>query len=98
MTSTIELIDIGPIERFAFKPTHGMNVLKAKNGAGKTCALEAISALTSGRRGKVSHRDGAVRGEVDAFGAVLKVASKQSRGGELEVVSLEGRFHIGTLV
>jgi hypothetical protein len=39
-----------------------------------------------------------VRGEVDAFGAVLKVASKQSRGGELEVVSLEGRFHIGTLV
>lgn len=98
-SQVIDLTNIGPIEHFTFQVPEGggVTVLKGRNGAGKTRALDAVQALTSGR-GKVTHRDGAVRGEVDGFGAVLKVARKQTTSGELEVVSLEGRFHIGTLV
>lgn len=95
----VELTNIGPIEHFNFQVPDGggVTVLKGRNGAGKTRALEAVQALTSGR-GKVTHRDGSLRGEVDGFGATLKVARRQTHAGELEVVSLEGRFHVGTLV
>ncbi len=95
---TIEIRDIGPIERLSFPvPADGVVVLRGQNGAGKTRALEAVQAITSGK-GKVEHRDGAVRGEVNAFGATLKVARKQIHGGELEVVSLEGKFSIADLI
>jgi len=95
----VTIRDIGPISEFTFAVPEkgGVVVLKGVNGIGKTRALEAVNALTTGN-GKVDHRDGAVRGEVSGFGATLKVARRQTTAGELEVTSLEGRFSVLDLV
>jgi hypothetical protein len=100
--STIErnvtVSNIGPVEHLELPAPRGkVVVLRGRNGAGKTRTLEAVSAHVSGR-GNVDVRDGAVRGEVEGFGATLKVARRNTRAGELEVVSLEGRFDVSTLV
>lgn len=94
----LTVTNIGPVEFLELPAPRGrVVVLRGRNGAGKSSTLEAVSAHVSGR-GSVAVRDGAVRGEVDGFGAVLKVARRNTRAGELEVVSLEGRFDISTLV
>jgi energy-coupling factor transporter ATP-binding protein EcfA2 len=91
--------DIGPVSELTFPvpPDGGVVVLKGRNGLGKTRTLEAINTLTTGR-GNVQQRDGAPNGQVDGFGATLKVARRQTRAGELEVTSLEGRFSVLDLV
>jgi len=76
-------------------------LLLGHNGAGKSRALEATRALTSGR-GEVSVFDGVDRGEVCGFDTVLRVGRRTTRTGrkldELAVTSIEGRFDVSTLV
>lgn len=96
---TIEVSDIGPVERVSIPVPNegGLVVLRARNGRGKTKTLEAVETALSGR-GKLDVRDGALRGEVKAFGATITVAKSTRRTGELEVTSLEGKLGIADLV
>lgn len=96
---TIELTNVGPIEHVSIPVAAGggITVLRGRNGRGKTKALEAIDSAISGR-GKPEVRDGALRGEVTAFGVSLRVGRATRRSGELEVHSLEGRLSVAELV
>ena len=97
--STIEIENVGPIERLTLKVPEGGGIvlLRGVNGAGKTEGLGAIEKLVSGQ-GHVSVRDGAIKGQVSGFGATLTVARSTTRRGELEVESLDGRLSIADLV
>lgn len=99
MSQTIELVDIGPIKHVSIPVPEGggLCVLRGRNGRGKSKALEAIDAALSGRGG-LSVRDGALRGEVNAFGVKITVGRSTRRTGELEVESLEGRLDVAALV
>ncbi len=99
-TEDIRIGNVGPIEELRLRvPAHGGIVcLVGPNGAGKTQALNAIDSLISDR-GKLTNRDGTPRGEVEGFGARITVGkSRNNRTGELEVISLEGKLDISTLV
>jgi energy-coupling factor transporter ATP-binding protein EcfA2 len=95
----ISIRDIGPIEhlRLPIPEEGGVVVLRGRNGLGKSTALRAIDTAVSGR-GRIEHRDGAVAGVVEACGITVKAMRNQTRTGELEVASLEGRFSIADLV
>jgi energy-coupling factor transporter ATP-binding protein EcfA2 len=95
----VTITDIGPITDFSFAVPEegGVVVLRGRMGAGKTTALEALNVL-AGRPADVAHRDGAAAGQVNGFGATLKVGRRATRAGELEVASLEGRFSVLDLV
>lgn len=95
----ITLTNIGPMARttIPIPPTGGVTVLRGRNGAGKSIALDAIAATLSGN-GKPPLKDLATRGEVCAFGATLTVGKSIRRRGELEVALLEGRISIADLV
>ena len=56
---TIEITDIGPVKHASIPIPEegGIVVLRARNGRGKTKALEAIESAMTGR-GKVDVRDG----------------------------------------
>ncbi len=97
--STIELTNIGPIEHLVIPVPErgGLCVLRGRNGRGKTKALEAVESALTGR-GKLDVRDGALRGEVEAFGVTLKIGRSTRRTGELEVQSLDGRLSPAELV
>jgi len=95
----INIRDVGPIEnvRLPVPDGGGVVVLRGRNGAGKTKALEAIEAAATGKGG-LRVRDGQTRGEVEAFGVHLKVARATRRTGELEVETLDGRLNVADLV
>lgn len=96
---TIEISDIGPVKRASIPIPEegGIVVLRARNGRGKTKTLEAVESAITGR-GKIDVRDGALRGEVEAFGVEIKVGRSTRRTGELEVTSLDGRLSVAELV
>ncbi len=96
---TIELSNVGPIERLSLPLPEGggLVVLKARNGRGKTKALEAVETVLTGR-GKIDVRDGELRGEVSAFGIKLTVGRSTRRSGELLVDSLTSKFPISDLI
>ncbi|MCC7421810.1 MAG: hypothetical protein IT428_16145 [Planctomycetaceae bacterium] len=97
--ATIELTDVGPIERLSIPVPEdgGLVVLKGRNGAGKSKSLEAVESLVSGR-GTAEPRDGKLRGEVSGFGARLTVTKSVRRYGELVVETLEGKLSVADLV
>ncbi len=99
LAESIDLRDVGPIEKLSLPVPAGggLVVLRAKNGRGKTKALEAVETVLTGR-GKLEVRDKALRGEVEAFGVHLTVAKSTRRSGELEVTSLEGKLSVAELV
>ena len=97
----ITLTNIGPLGRttIPIPPTGGVTVLRGRNGAGKSIALDAIASTVSGStKSKPPLKDLASRGEVSAFGATLTVGKSVRRRGELEVALLEGRISIADLV
>lgn len=95
---TLELENVGPIKRLSIPvPESGLVVLRAKNGKGKTKALEACKSLVT-QTGGVTVRDGALKGSVTGFGASINVARSTRRSGELEVTSIEGRLSPADLV
>ena len=97
--STGTLKNIGPLETLTFPipEAGGVVVFHGRNGSGKSTALRAIDTTVSGK-GKVSVRDGTLKGEIDAFGVRVSLARSIRRTGEAEVVSLEGRFSVADLV
>ena len=96
---TIEITDIGPVKHVSIPVPEegGIVILKARNGRGKTCTLNAVESAITGR-GKIDVRDGSLRGEVEAFGVAIKVGRSTRRTGELEVTSLDGRLSVAELV
>lgn len=96
---TIEIQNIGPIEHLVIPIPEegGLCVLRARNGRGKTKALEAVENALSGS-GKLEVRDGETKGSVEAFGVTLTVGRSTRRKGELEVERLTGRYNIEHLV
>lgn len=96
--ATLTLKDIGPVENVTIEvPESGVAVLRARNGMGKSIALDAVEAMVSGQGG-APVRDGQTNGEVSGFGAVMRVGRRTSRLGELLVTSLEGRLSPADLV
>lgn len=95
----IEVMNVGPVTQaaIAIPPDGGLVVLRGRNGSGKSTTLEAIQTVATGR-GKLSVKDGELRGEVRAFGATVTVAQSTRRRGEAEVVTLEGPGDVSTLV
>lgn len=95
----IRLTDVGPVKAVSIPIPEpgGLVVLRARNGAGKTRTLEAVESALTGR-GKVEVRDGALRGEVEAFGIRLTVGRSTRRTGELVVESLDGKLSISDLI
>lgn len=99
LAESIDLRDVGPIEKLSLPVPAGggLVVLRARNGKGKTKALEAVETVLTGR-GKLEVRDKALRGEVEAFGVHLTVAKSTRKSGELEVVTLDGKLSVAELV
>lgn len=99
MENTIQVSNIGPIKKLSIPLPEGggVIVMKGRNGAGKTTALRSAAALLAGE-GKLAKRDGAEGGQVEGFGATIKVKGSTRRTGELEVESLEGRLSLADIV
>jgi hypothetical protein len=97
--STIEIENIGPVERLVIPVPEegGLVVLSGRNGVGKSNSLEAVESLANGK-GKLSVRDGALKGSVSGLGATITVGRSTRRLGELEVETLEGKLSIAELV
>ncbi len=95
----IEIEDTGAIVKAVIPaPTSGGVVrLRAKNGAGKTTALNAINTALSGS-GSLPVRDGAKMAKFEGLGITLKVGRTTRRSGELEVESISGKLDIGELI
>lgn len=90
--------NVGPIPVVDFAlPGHGVTVISAPNGSGKSILLDALQSMLSGT-GKVPIRDGETKGELSAFGASLSIGKQTRRGGVLDVLSLEGGFDLAKLV
>jgi hypothetical protein len=97
---TIEIENIGPIHRLSIPVPEegGVVVLQGPNGAGKSQALNASRAMICGS-GSLNKRDGALgNGRVVGFGAQITVGRRTSRTGELDVIGLEDRLNVATLV
>ncbi|MHC4179285.1 MAG: hypothetical protein ACYSWU_17365 [Planctomycetota bacterium] len=95
----VEITDISAVEHVKIPLQAGkITVLRARNGKGKTKALEAIAA-GAGRKGRLDVRDGALAGQVK-FGdqLTLRVGRSTTRKGELVVNTLEGKFKPGDIV
>lgn len=95
----ITLTNVGPIEHISIPfPSAGkIVVLRGRNGAGKSTALEHVENAISGN-GKGNVRDGAASGSVEACGITLKLGRSTRRSGELAVEALEGKFNISDLI
>lgn len=98
MTHTIQIENVGPIERLSIPlPEAGVVVLRGRNGSGKSHALSAAEGLVGGR-GRLPCRDGARRAVVEGCGARLTIGRSSRRTGEAEVHTLEGKLDISQLV
>lgn len=95
----IEIKNAGPVNyiKIVLPEQGGVNVLRGKNGAGKTEVLKAVSAY-AGSKEHVKITDGAQRAEVSGLGAIVKFGKRTVRSGELEVESLESKFSLAELV
>lgn len=95
----IKVRNVGPVANLDFKVEFGkVNVIKGRNGSGKSYTLKTAQALIKGQGTGLQQRDGSIRGELEGFGAVLRLARSVRRTGDVDVVSLEGRFNVADLV
>lgn len=95
----IEIKNIGPIASVTIPipEAGGVVVLTGRNGSGKSHALEAVSAATTGK-GKPPLKDMSKSGVVSVPGVTMTVSRSVRRQGELQVETLEGRLSIADLV
>lgn len=98
ITNTLSIRDIGPIRSLSFELAPGINVLRSRNGRGKSTAIEVADALASGRSSGLTVRQGALNGEAEGFGITIKIGRKVSRSGEVQIVSLDGKLSVAELV
>ena len=95
--SKVTIKNVGPIAEQVIDIKPGVNVVRGKNGSGKSESLDAVDALVKGR-GKLQARDGTKSGEVTGWDARISVAKSTRRTGSVDVTTLEGRFSIDDLV
>ena len=95
----LKITDAGPIKELLLQLQEGggVTLFVGRNGSGKSVALQAVDHLIGGPSKKPPVRDHAKRAEIDGFGAVLRVGATTRRTGEVDVVSLEGRFDVTDL-
>lgn len=91
-----KLTNIGCIADLAIKLEPGVNILRGRNGAGKTTASNAIARAT-GAEVSLEKRDGSPRGEVTGPGVTLKIGAATRQTGEPDV-SLVDTGALGTLI
>ena len=71
-TETIEVADIGPVERLSIKVAPGVTVLHGMNDSGKSLTIEAVQKLLGGKQ-KVTQRDDAESsGYVEGLGVTIR--------------------------
>lgn len=97
--STIQIVDVGPIKQLEIPVPEngGVVVLKGRNGAGKSEALEAVECAVSGK-GSPKPRDGIRSGSIRGLGVELSVGRSVKRSGELVVHSMDSRLSVADLV
>jgi len=97
--SGIVIENLGPITRLPIElpEAGGVVVLKGHNGAGKSTALDTISAAL-GNKARPSVRDGAKAGSFDGLGLRMNISRTSRKTGELLCDTIEGRLDIGDLV
>lgn len=97
--------NIGPLERAVVpypvdesgRCTGGIVLFKGPNNVGKSIAVESADTLITGR-GTVKAKDGSPFGSIEGLGVTLKAGAKNTRRGELEIHSLDGKFDISDVV
>lgn len=94
----VTIKDVGPIDNLKLTMPPGVTVLRGKNGAGKTTALKAVRALATKNASDLEHRDRTISGKVEGLGCTLTIGQRRKHSGELEVMSIEGKFDLGGLV
>jgi len=88
----------GPVHNMKLVLRHGINVMTAPNGSGKSILLEAAKSLAGGS-GRPPLSRGEERGRVAGMGARITISNKSVRHtGEFQVEHLEGRFDLGAIV
>lgn len=98
MGQEISIENVGPIEQFSFKlEGYGVTVLSAPNGTGKSILLNTMQHAALGS-GKLPLRDGARRGSVEAFGALISIGATTRYKGEFQITNLESRLPLSMLV
>lgn len=97
MPEAISIKDVGPIKELMIDPKPGVTVLVGENGAGKSKALEAVDALTSGG-GRLKPRDGTLGGEVQGFGIRLSVGHSTRKFGDPRFIALGEKLDVASLV
>lgn len=96
-TLTIGLHNVGPHSDLTIKLAPGVNVLRGRNGIGKSTAIDAVVAALGGTE-PVTVRDGAVAGRVYVDGElVLSVGKRLTRNGHPSV-ELAGYSSIGDVI
>lgn len=94
----IKVSNVGPIPELTVKlEGHGVTVLSAANGSGKSVFLDAMQTVAAGK-GKIPLRDGQRRGSIHAGGATITIGATTRHTGDFGVVNLEGRFDLSSLV
>lgn len=93
----------GAIERLVIpiNPKGGLSVVKGRNGAGKSTALECVQGLLTNKNPDVELRDSAPVGAKATIGwgeARLTFGRGKRMTGELECKHLEGKLDLATLV
>src|SRR4051812_26323747 len=101
-TATLDKItieNVGPVSNLSlpYLPHGGVVVLTGPQGAGKSITLSALETAATGK-GRVPVKDGELRGKVDAFGVTMTIGKSTRRSGEPEVIGLEGKMDVATLV
>ncbi len=98
MDNVLEVENVGPIEKLSVKfAGHGVTVVEARNGAGKSIFLDSVQKLAAGK-GKLTLKDGEESGSLEGFGAKVTIGKNTRHGGECEIVNLEGKFDLADLV
>lgn len=88
----------GPIEGIHFVcDSPGVWVVSAPNGAGKSYLMDTIQKAAAGE-GKIGVRDGETKGFIEVGGARVTFGRQTRHGGEFQILNLEGRFNLKTLV
>lgn len=94
----IDVENLGPIPRGKWAVEGpGVTILTGPNGSGKSITLDAVAAAARGS-GRLPLRDGQRRGRVEIAGAHIRLGAQTRHSGEIELVSLEGRFDLAQLV
>lgn len=96
--TVVEAENLGPIEKVSFTlDRHGVTVLSAPNGSGKSILLRGVEAAARGK-GALPLRDGTTKGHLEVGGAVVRIGARCRHTGAFEIETLEGRFDLASLV